>query len=233
MLLRPSPHPMTLPESAAAPPSVATAELAQARVGDAPRQGDVPVQAAACRNCDAAMHGEYCASCGQRAVHADPTARELAHDAVQELLNVDGKILSTLRLLFTRPGFLTVEHLRGRRARYVAPIRLYLTCSVLYFLVSAVADPVEKAVAESRGNVRVTRAPSAFDAAQRVSEDSVASLLEAQGKDRGGFARTFFGQAARVQRDRLGFARQMRETIPKIFFVFVPLFAWIVSLVYR
>ena len=228
---------MTRPDSAAAAAPLAPVLAEPARVDavdDTRHAVEARATTASCRNCDAAMHGPYCAWCGQRVVDADPTTRELAHDAAQEVLNVDGKILSTLRLLFTRPGFLTVEHLRGRRARYVAPIRLYLTCSVLYFLVEAVADPVEKAVAENRDrNVRVTGTPSAIDDAQRVSQDSVARLLEAQGKERGGIARTVFGQAARVQRDRLGFARTMRDTVPKIFFVFVPVFAWIVSLVYR
>ncbi len=41
----------------------------------------------------------------------------------------------TLKLLFTRPGRLTREYLDGRRRRYVLPLRLYLTCSFLFFLV--------------------------------------------------------------------------------------------------
>ena len=180
------------------------------------------------------MYGEFCARCGQRVSVVDPTARELAHDAVQELVNLDGKIVGTLRLLFTRPGHLTLEHLRGRRARYVTPIRLYLTCSVLYFLIAAVADPVEKVVAENRERgVRFTATGGGGAAPAEPDADSVARILEAQGAKRGGFARTVFAQAARVQRDRLGFARTMRDAIPKVFFVFVPLFAWIVSLVHR
>lgn len=186
-----------------------------------------------CRNCDAPMHGPFCAQCGQRAVHDDLTFHDVVHDATHEFLHVDGKIVETLRMLVTQPGRLTAEHWRGRRARYIAPIRLYLTLSVLYFLVSAVADPVEKAVAENRAAFRVADTPKAVAAAERVSQDSVASVIEAEGTKRGGMAGFFFHQAARVQRDRVGFARRMRETIPKIFFVFVPVFAWIVSRVYR
>lgn len=179
------------------------------------------------------MHGPYCAQCGQHAVHADVTLHDLVHDATHEFLHLDGKIVETLRLLVTQPGRLTAEHWRGRRARYVAPIRLYLTLSVLYFLVAAVADPVEKAVAENRTAFRVTDAPRSVAAAERVSQDSVASVIEAEGAKRGGTAGFFFHQAARVQRDRVGFARRMRESIPKIFFVFMPVFAWIVARVYR
>lgn len=186
-----------------------------------------------CRNCEAPMHGPYCAQCGQHAVHADVTLHDLVHDATHEFLHLDGKIVETLKLLVTQPGRLTAEHWRGRRARYVAPIRLYLTLSVLYFLVAAVTDPVEKAVAENRTTFRMTDTPKAVAAAERVSQDSVASTMEAEGARRGGTAGFFFRQAARVQRDRIGFARRMREAIPKIFFVFMPVFAWVVSRVYR
>jgi hypothetical protein len=39
-----------------------------------------------------------------------------------------------LLALVSRPGFLTTEYLSGRKLRYVLPLRLYLTCSVLFFL---------------------------------------------------------------------------------------------------
>lgn len=53
---------------------------------------------------------------------------------VDEVLDVDGRIFRTIRLLFTRPGQLTADFLSGRRARYVHPLRLFLVVSGLYFL---------------------------------------------------------------------------------------------------
>lgn len=226
---------MTHPETAApVTPAVALPAPDVAGAPAAAADDIAGAHGATCRNCESAMHGPYCGQCGQRAVHENPTAHELLHDATHEFLHLDGKIFTTLRLLLTRPGFLTVEYLQGRRARYITPIRLYLTCSVLYFLVAAAAHPVEKAIAENRGeSFQFTEAPKSVREAQKVSQDSVARVLEEQGRQRGGVAQVIFGQAARVQRDRLGFARAMRDTVPKIFFVFVPVFAWIVSLVYR
>jgi hypothetical protein len=63
----------------------------------------------------------------------DPTLRELAGDVAGELTDVDGRLLRTVRYLFTRPGFLSREHAEGRRASYVSPLRLYLVFSVLFF----------------------------------------------------------------------------------------------------
>jgi hypothetical protein len=65
--------------------------------------------------------------------------RHFTHDAVHEFLHLDGKIFQTLKLLISKPGELTLEYFRGRRARYISPVRLYLTCSLLYFAISAVA----------------------------------------------------------------------------------------------
>jgi hypothetical protein len=202
---------------------------------DAPPHEPAPTHAASaatCRNCEAPMHGAFCAQCGQHAVHEDPSFHDLVHDASHEFLHLDGKIVETLRLLFTRPGELTAEHWRGRRVRYVAPIRLYLTLSVLYFLVAALANPIEKAIAR-RPAVTITEAPASLREAAAVSEDSAARIIEAEARKSGGFFGSFMTHAARVQRDKTGFARRMREALPKIFFAFVPIFAAVVALVYR
>jgi hypothetical protein len=93
--------------------------------------------ASRCLNCDAEQQGEYCSRCGQRAQDPDPTLRELVSEAWDAFVSLDGKVLASLRLLLLRPGVLTTEYLRGRRARYLPPLRLYLLCSVAYFLVSS------------------------------------------------------------------------------------------------
>jgi uncharacterized protein DUF3667 len=98
--------------------------------------------ATVCLNCGASLDGPFCAHCGQRALPPHPTTRELAGDAYQELVGWDGKVADTIRLLLRHPGELTRRMLDGQRSRYISPVRLYLTCSVLYFLaVAAVPLP--------------------------------------------------------------------------------------------
>jgi hypothetical protein len=94
---------------------------------------------AECANCGASLQGPYCRECGQKAASPNISLHELFHEAFEELAHVDGKILQTLRLLLTRPGELTREFLAGRRQRYVSPLRLYLTCSLIFFALAAVA----------------------------------------------------------------------------------------------
>lgn len=90
----------------------------------------------ACPNCGAPVAGRYCATCGQEQT-PDPTLRAFLGDLADDLFGADSRLWRTLRVLFTRPGMLSVEHRAGRRARYLAPTRLYLIASVLFF--SAVA----------------------------------------------------------------------------------------------
>ncbi len=92
-----------------------------------------------CPNCSAVLNGRYCSECGQRNVALDPPLRTLLHDLLEDVLNVDGRIFQTARLLLTRPGALSLEHLDGRRARYLSPIRIYLLLSLAYFAIAAVA----------------------------------------------------------------------------------------------
>ena len=66
-----------------------------------------------------------------------PTTKELVGDAYDELVGWDGKLARTLRLLLVHPGALTRAVIEGRRNSYVTSVRLYLLCSVLYFLVQA------------------------------------------------------------------------------------------------
>ncbi len=44
-------------------------------------------------------------------------------------------------MLVVKPGELTLEFVRGHRARFISPVRLYLTCSVLYFALASISPP--------------------------------------------------------------------------------------------
>jgi uncharacterized protein DUF3667 len=94
-----------------------------------------------CLNCGADLHGRYCHACGQKAVGLHVGVHDFVHEATHEFLHLDGKILSTVKLLVLRPGQLTKEFIEGRRVRYITPLRLYLTFSVLFFALAALAPP--------------------------------------------------------------------------------------------
>jgi hypothetical protein len=99
--------------------------------------------ATVCGNCDAPLHGAFCHACGQRSVGPEVGLHDVFHEAIHEFAHVDGKIVQTLRLLLGRPGMLTKEFLAGRRARFVSPLRLYLTCSLVFFALAALAPEAQ------------------------------------------------------------------------------------------
>jgi len=66
---------------------------------------------------------------------------EFASEAFESVTHADSRLWRTLWLLVSKPGFLTVEFLEGRRARYLPPFRLYLVLSVVLFLAAASVTP--------------------------------------------------------------------------------------------
>ena len=92
-----------------------------------------------CVSCDATLAGPYCSRCGERAFEPEALSLRhfLIHTVAHELLHLDGALWQTLRLLFTRPGRLSIEYAAGRRRGYLNPFRLLLVSIVVYALLSS------------------------------------------------------------------------------------------------
>ena len=121
-----------------------------------PHRGDAAPRSGreTCANCGASLSGAYCGACGQRDQPLrQPVHRFLAQSAA-EFFGVDGRVWATLRELLLRPGALTVAFVEGRRRRYLRPLRVYLTSTLLFFVLLALLDPVgrvERSFAEVTG----------------------------------------------------------------------------------
>lgn len=89
--------------------------------------------AVCCPSCQSQAHGNFCATCGETLHHHLPSAGEFAHEFIGHYVALEGKLLQTLKLLVFRPGALTIAFMRGRRQPYIAPLRLYLTFSLILF----------------------------------------------------------------------------------------------------
>jgi Protein of unknown function (DUF3667) len=92
-----------------------------------------------CRNCGADAPDLYCPHCGQGTKEHPPTFREFIHEFLLHYFAAEGRLWRTLDALVLHPGRLTIEYLRGRRLVYVTPLRLYLTVSVVFFLLWKIA----------------------------------------------------------------------------------------------
>jgi len=94
-----------------------------------------------CHNCGAAVDYHYCAVCGQETRLHVPSAGEFIHEFVGHYVALEGRLWTTLYSLLKRPGFLTAEYIAGRRKRYVEPLRVYLTFSIVFFALLKVIGP--------------------------------------------------------------------------------------------
>jgi len=88
-----------------------------------------------CLNCNAAIYGRFCHVCGQENIEPRENFWYLSSHFIADLFHFDGKFFSTLKKLLFKPGYLAHEHLRGKRAEYLHPIRLYIFVSAFFFLI--------------------------------------------------------------------------------------------------
>lgn len=86
-----------------------------------------------CENCLIPISGVFCSHCGQKKVSASKHFSSLLKEFFEDILNLDDKILRTIKPLLFRPGFLSLEYFADRRMRYVSPLKLYFFLSVITF----------------------------------------------------------------------------------------------------
>ncbi len=88
-----------------------------------------------CLNCNAIINGKFCQICGQENVETKESAWNLITHFFEDITHFDGKFFSSLKLLITKPGFLSREYMLGRRASYLNPVRMYIFTSAIFFLI--------------------------------------------------------------------------------------------------
>ena len=200
-----------------------------------------PITAAACLNCGAALTGPFCSHCGQRAVPPRPTTKELIGDAYHEVVGWDGKFVLTIRLLLTRPGELTVAVINGQRTKYVSSVRLYLMCSVAFFLLQAtVPFPDTDADIEIGFSVGVGSTTDQTPGEVALGKAVTRGLSSLTPDERAALDREIDAQPWLIRpmlramaKDYAGLMRRVSEAIPRVLFVLIPVLALILRLFYR
>lgn len=97
-----------------------------------------------CPNCGNELPSGFCAECGQNNRDYIRSLPSLVSEIARETFELDSRMFRTLKLLVLRPGELSSEFSRNRRATYSSPVRLYLFFSLLFFFVLSVTTPTAK-----------------------------------------------------------------------------------------
>ena len=88
-----------------------------------------------CRNCGAALAGDFCHDCGQSAQSLRQPFWALLGESIETLFALDGRVARTLPSLLLHPGRMTRAYLDGQKARFIPPFRLYVLASLIFFVV--------------------------------------------------------------------------------------------------
>lgn len=176
--------------------------------------------------------------------------RDFVHELVAEHFGLDSKVARTLIALVRWPGRLTNEFIRGRRVRYVPPLRLYLSLSVLFFLLNALTDRMStadsKGMIEDGGIVRVdstsgravARVTDSTKSGTTISMSDSKFLRDTLHSSTAGrwFKRRMSARIAELRANGTTATKQIgtefQRELPDAIFLLVPMLALMLSVVY-
>jgi hypothetical protein len=154
------------------------------------------------------LQGAFCHACGQKAASVQLGVHDFVHEATHEFLHLDGKILQTVKLLVARPGELTRQFLAGRRARYITPVRLYLTLSLIFFTLAAVLPRGQQQIVKIGGDTRQLQGDTQFE-------------------------RRLVAGMQKAQKEGKRLTEEILHNLPKVAFVLMPIFGLLTWAFYR
>ena len=106
-------------------------------------ESQTEVNTTKCLNCGTEFEGNFCPQCGQSAETGRFTMRFIFENLLAAFLSKDGGIWFTLKNLFTRPGAMIVEILKGKRRRYFSPFPMLFFTLTVYILLFSITGSRE------------------------------------------------------------------------------------------
>ena len=176
-----------------------------------------------CANCAELLTGDYCSRCGQEALDLHRPFSELFDDVVHDVLHLDTRLIRTLRPLMLTPGAVPKDYIGGRRASQVPPLKSYIIAALIFFGLFTLFP--------SRAPVRVFIQGSAEE---RTAKNEGGGRTSFSLPAHVSFNDEWYqGALTRAMREPEAFAHAAYANVPRAFFVFLPLFALFLKLLYR
>ncbi|MBN1119318.1 MAG: DUF3667 domain-containing protein [Bacteroidales bacterium] len=91
-----------------------------------------------CQNCDTPFTGKFCPNCGQSVLEFERPLKFMIVDFMGTIITFDTRLIRTLKAILFKPGKLTLDYTRGKRARYMPPFRFYVFISFVLFLLTSI-----------------------------------------------------------------------------------------------
>jgi len=185
----------------------------------------MPPAGGSCANCAEPLAGEFCSRCGQQTRDLHRPLSELFSEVVGDVFELDTRLVRTLRPLLLKPGAVAKDYIAGRRASHVPPLKSYLIAALIFFGLFTIfpsrspVNVVEMGSAEEKA-VKAQRSP---DGRTTISLPAHVSYHDAWYQER----------KARAMKEPEELAHKIYENMPRAFFVYLPVFAIFLKLLYR
>ncbi len=153
------------------------------------------VKAEQCPNCHQSLNGEnYCPTCGQKNDVRRITLWQFVSESLSNTFAFDGRVFHTLNLLFRFPGRVPDEFSRGKRVRYMNPIRIYFLSSLLLLFIIEISQeesssPPKTVISEEAANkieeqkLSFTLAEESESASPQTNGDSADNAIQIKADD--------------------------------------------------
>ncbi len=203
-----------------------------------------------CQNCGKEVTDRYCSYCGQENTETRQSFGHLVRHFAEDLTHYDGSFWKTIKYLLFRPGRLTKIYLSGKRAAYVAPVKLYIFISFVTFLIPYVMPSFpEKKFPDSTPEVRRHVSDTTYglhinlqtlslvarsELKSPAQYDSIQNRLPKEKRD--GFIQRWFAlkeiELTKYHPEEISerFDESFSHNFPKALFVYMPLFAFVLWL---
>jgi hypothetical protein len=200
-----------------------------------------------CLNCGTKLRAtdQFCSQCGQRTRGAKVPLKDFVGDFFQDYFTVDSKFFKSLFMLMIRPGRLTKEFNEGRRKAYIAPLRMYLFTSFIYFFLLSIsvnndsenlgfaksnrenqkAMILDSLLSADRDTLLVSDVQSLVDSMQSDDEPDSFISVDAEDFEGGGIEEFMYAQVEKANDDPKSFVRSLFRVASISLFFFVPIFA--------
>ena len=119
-----------------------------------------------CPNCQTSLEvsHNFCPNCGQENDNKRQSIGKVLSDLVTGFLSVDSRFTNSIPALLFRPGYLTTQYIKGKRNRYLNPVRMFISIVVIYFLFATTGDSIQ------------------LNNDQQIAANTIDSVLTAEGR---------------------------------------------------
>ncbi|MCB9225382.1 MAG: DUF3667 domain-containing protein [Crocinitomicaceae bacterium] len=197
-----------------------------------------------CKNCGHSIQEDqkYCSNCGQKNKER-LTFKSMMGELASAFLSWDSKFFNTIIPLITKPGKVSKEYREGKRQSFVAPLRLYLFFSALFFLtlsmregiqlnIGSADSPDPQKIQDDSVRLDIGFQPFAMqiDTLKRMIEEDRLDEIPAIKNEKSSFQKNLWKRMLRVAADGKSFVEYIQNNISIMLFFFLPAFGVILWL---